>query len=223
LEELLVRMGQARDENRGRLRPYNVIRGYTLFGKEHFAEKSQVIARLTFVPPNSKQYAIERSTGTGLGEKVVRQMLDKETDLVKDHISTDISVANYDFRLLGEEQVGGERCYVLNILPKRKEPNLLRGKAWVDTTTFLFRRIEGQPAKSPSWWVRDVRVTFVYGNVGGMWLQTASESSANVRFLGPHTMVSRDLEYKLDDSAAITRVSVGSASGSRWPLIQVAP
>lgn len=215
LEELLVRMEQARNENRARLRPYTVTRGYTLFGKEQYAAKSEVVASLTFVPPNSKQYAIERSIGAGLGQKVVRQILEKETALVKDHTATDISVANYDFRLLGEEQVGGKRCYLLDLVPKRSEPNLLRGKAWVDATTYLLHRIEGQPVKAPSWWLRDLRIELVYSSVSGMWLQTASESRANVRFLGPHTMVSRDLEYKLGESAAFNGVpAVSSAAGS---------
>jgi hypothetical protein len=35
-----------------------------------------------------------------------------------------------------------------------------------------------------------------------MWLQTASESTANVRFVGPHTMVSRDVEYKFNELTA---------------------
>jgi hypothetical protein len=38
-----------------------------------------------------------------------------------------------------------------------------------------------------------------------MWLQTASESSANVRFVGPHTMVAHDLEYKFSALAASTQ------------------
>jgi hypothetical protein len=104
MEAVLERMEHARNENRARLRAYTVTRGYTLFGKERFAPRSEVVANLTFVPPNSKQYAIERSNGTGLGQKIVREMLDKETDIGKDHNASDISRANYDFRLRGEEQ-----------------------------------------------------------------------------------------------------------------------
>jgi hypothetical protein len=61
----------------------------------------------------------------------------------------------------------------------------------------LLRRFEGELAKPPSWWVRDVSVTFVYGGVGGMWLQTATEAEADVRILGHTTMVSRDVKYKI--------------------------
>jgi hypothetical protein len=44
----------------------------------------------------------------------------------------------------------------------------------------------------------------IYGSVGGMWLQTASESTADVRIVGRHTMLARDVEYKMSELAAAT-------------------
>ena len=199
---ILARMAQARADNRTRLRPYTVTRDYRLFGRERLIAKSAVIADVTFIPPDVKRYAIQQANGTGLGEKIVRQMLEHETDVVKNYSSTDISPQNYDFRLAGEEDLSGSHCYVLELRPKRKDKNLLRGRIWVDTTTYLLHRTEGQPAKVPSWWLRDVRIALVFGDVDGMWLQTSSESTANVRLLGPHTIVSRDLEYRFSELAA---------------------
>ncbi|HUX11170.1 MAG TPA: hypothetical protein VMW51_11035, partial [Terriglobia bacterium] len=73
--------------------------------------------------------------------------------------------------------------------------------------TYLIRRFEGQPARNPSWWVRDVRVALTYGDVGGMWLQTASKSTAKARILGPYTVVSRDVRYQISEL-----VSAGSSA-----------
>jgi hypothetical protein len=202
VETILTRMAHARAENRTRLRPYSVIRDYKLFGKERQTTKAEIIADVSFVPPDVKHYAIRQANGMGLGEKIVRQMLDHETDIVKDYGSTDLTPDNYDFRFLHEEDLNGQRCYVLEMLPKRKGKTLLRGQIWVDATTYQLRRTEGEPGKAPSWWLRDSRIVLVYGDVGGMWLQTSSESTANVRFVGPHTMVSRDVEYKFSDLAA---------------------
>ena len=200
---ILARVEQARADNRANLRPYTVKRTYRLFGQENQIAKSEVIANVTFVPPDVKQYAIQHANGTGLGEKIVRQMLEHEMDVAKNYAATEISRANYDFRFIGEEDVGGERSYVLDLLPRRNDNNLLRGKIWVDTTTFLLHRTEGQPAKASSWWLRDVRIALAYGYVGGMWLQTSSVSTANVRLLGQHTMVSRDLEYEFSELSAL--------------------
>jgi len=202
VETILTRMAQARAENRARLRPYSVIRDYRLFGKEKYSTKAEVIADITFVPPDRKHYAIQQANGMGMGEKIVRQMLEHETDIVKDYGSTDLSPANYDFRFVREDELRSQRCYVLEILPRRKDKTLLHGHIWVDASTYLLHRTEGEPAKTPSWWLRDSRIVLDYGNVSGMWLQTASESTANVRFVGPHTMVARDVEYKITELAA---------------------
>jgi hypothetical protein len=201
-ETIIASMAQARAENRARLRPYIVTREYKLYGKEREATKSEVVADVTFVPPDSKEYTIQQINGSGLGKMIIGRMLEKEAEVTKDYGATDISPDNYDFRFIREEEVGGQRCYVLELLPRRKDKNLLRGNIWVDANTYLLRRTEGQPAKAPSWWVRDVRIALRYGDVGGMWLQTASEATARVRILGPCTMVSRDVKYKITELVA---------------------
>ena len=201
-ETIITRMAQARAENRARLRPYIVTRNYKLFGKDGSKAKSEVIADVAFVPPDSKKYSIQETKGSGLGQIIVRRMLANEAEVTKDYVSTDLSADNYDFRFVREEDISGRRCYVLELLPRRKEKHLLHGDIWVDANTYLLRRFEGEIAKTPSWWVRDVSVTFVYGDVGGMWLQTASEAVANVRILGRSTMVSRDMKYKITELVA---------------------
>jgi hypothetical protein len=207
-ETIVIRMAQARAENRARLRPYSVTRAYRLFGKERQTARSVVIADVSFVPPDLKQYTIQQASGTRLGERIVRLMLDHETNIVKNYDSTDLSPANYDFRFVGEEELSGQHCYVLEMLPRRKDKTLLRGRIWVDSTTYLLHRAEGEPAKIPSWWLREVRIALVYGDANGMWLQTASESTADVRFLGRHTMLSRDVEYKMSELVAAARSAV---------------
>lgn len=201
-DTIMASMAQARAENRARLRPYIVTRNYKLFGKEGSKPKSEVIADVAFVPPDSKKYTIQETNGNGLGAMIVRRMLANEAEVTKDYVATDLSTDNYDFRFIREADVGGQRCYVLELLPKRKEKHLLQGDIWVDANTYLLRRFEGELAKTPSWWVRDVSVTFVYGEVGGMWLQTASEAVANVRILGRSTMVSRDVKYRITELVA---------------------
>jgi hypothetical protein len=199
---IIARMAQARTENRVRRRPYIVTRNYKLFGNDVSKAKSEVIADVTFVPPDSKKYRIQETSGSGVGQVLVRRMLAGEAEVEKDHLSTDLSADNYDFRFIREADVSGQRCYVLKLLPRRKEQNLLRGDIWVDADTYLPRRFEGEFAKSPSWWVRDVSVTFTYGDVGGMWLQTGTEAAANVRILGRSTMVSRDVKCKITELVA---------------------
>jgi hypothetical protein len=215
-ETIIARLAQARAENRVRLRPYTVTRDYKLFGKDKSTAKSEVIADVVFVPPDSKKYTIEETNGSGLGQILVRRMLANEAEVAKDYVATDISADNYDFRFLREADASGQHCYVLELLPRRIERHLLHGNIWVDANTYLLRRMEGKPAQPPSWWVRDVSVTFVYGDVGGMWLQTATEAAADVRILGHTTMVSRDVKYQITELVA-------TAASAQTNLLELLP
>jgi len=202
VETIVARMARARAENRASFRPYTVTRDYKLFGKDESNSKSEVIADVAFVPPDSKKYAIQKTNGSRLGKMIVRRILASEVEITRDYTSTDLSPENYGFRFLHEEDVNGQRCYVLEMLPRRKDKHLLRGDVWVDANTYLIRRFEGRPARNPSWWVRDVHVALAYGDVGGMWLQTASKSTAQARILGPYTVISRDVNYQISEPLA---------------------
>jgi len=195
LQLIIARMAEARALNQARLRSYVVTREYILLDKDEQRKRSEVTAEISFAPPGFKQYQIVQTQGSGLGERIVRRMLDGETQIVKDYAATDISPDNYEFRLLGDDESLGVRCYLLYLTPKRAQKTLLRGTAWVDANSYLLRRMEAAPAKSPSWWLRDVEVVFSYGDVEGLWLQSASRFTTDVRLFGQHTMTSRDVRY----------------------------
>ncbi len=223
VELIVSRMTAAREQNQAHLRGYVVTREYVLLGKNAEQKRAEVTAQVSFAPPNLKRYDIVRSEGIGLGERIVRRMLDGETQIVKDYSATDISEANYDFRLLGEDAKYGARCYRLELIPKRKDKTLLRGTMWVDATTYLLRRMEAEPAKGPSWWLRDVSLVFVYADVHGMWLQTASEFTTNVRIFGWHTMTSRDVHYDLVERDAVDSLAARGQTQAMPPRSDFAP
>ena len=86
-------------------------------------------------------------------------------------------------------------CYPHGLKPKRKDKDLILGTAWVDKSSLLVLHIEGETAKSPSWWVRSVQIKLSFGDLSGTWLQTGMEAVADVRLFGTHTLTSRILDY----------------------------
>jgi hypothetical protein len=200
-------MVQAQVQNRAQHTAYEVVRTYSIFRPEDADTKSMITALVSFLPPHLKTYKIEESSG-GIAERVVRNALQHEVELTQDPSRSDYTPQNYDFSLLGTEMLQGNLCYVLGMEPKRDSKDLLRGKAWVDAKTFLIRRVEGQPAKSLSWWLRNVRITLMYNNVNGMWLRTASQASASVRFKGEMDLVSRDVDFRPVEDVAALRTTV---------------
>jgi hypothetical protein len=194
ISAILSRMAAAQRQNAARARAFTVTRDYQLLDKG-MESKAQIVADITFVPPNQKEYEIQSSYG-GFGERVLRDILNHETEPPRNPERKELSTDNYNFQLLGTENLDGRQCYVLGLNPKREDKELIRGKAWVDAGTYNIRRIEGSPAKSPSWWVHDVYLLMSFADVNGMWLRTFTHAVANVRFKGRYEMVSRDLEYR---------------------------
>lgn len=207
-------MVTAQHDNKARLHAFTVRRGYFLMDKKD-ETKGEVVANITLLPPDSKQYWIESSSGGGIGEKVLRDILSKETEPAKDAQRKELSPENYDFQLLGEELLDGRQCYLLALTPRRDDKDLIRGKMWVDAQSYNIRRLEGSPVKSPSWWVHDIYILMNFAEVDGMWLRTFTHAVANVRFRGKYVMESRDLEYRaVQQTAARSRRNPGILAGA---------
>jgi hypothetical protein len=163
-----------------------------------------VVAEVDFRPPSRKDYKIQKSSGSNRGQEVVRRVLDREVEATsKGHQArTALNRNNYDFTYIGETILDGQPCYLLGLNPRRKEKELISGKAWVDKHLFFVRQVEGDVAKTPSWWLRKVRVKLVFADLQGTWLQTSMEAVADVRLVGPHTLTSRVLDYRGADEVA---------------------
>jgi hypothetical protein len=185
--------------------PYQVIREYRILGANNASADSVVVAEVDFKPAGSQNYNVQRRSGSVRGEQVVRRILDHEVEASAKRNqprTAGITSDNYDFTYLGETVLDGQPCYLLGLKPKRKEKDLISGEAWVDKHSLLVRHIEGEIAKTPSWWLKSVRVKLVFADVEGTWLQTSMEAVADVRILGRHTLTSRILDYRGTDVVA---------------------
>jgi hypothetical protein len=188
LNLILQRLEEAQHQDPAQSRPYEVIREYKVFRGDEKQPTSEVMAQINFAPPATKTYKITQARGNSWGEKIVRQLLDRETESAKKGLGSQISRTNYDFVFLRQETFGVVPEHVLRIVPKRKDKNLLRGQIWVDARTFRIRRIEGVPAKSPSFWIKDIHITLQFADVSGMWIPTSFDAWATVRLLGLYTL-----------------------------------
>src|SRR5262245_23621132 len=188
---IIARARQALLSNRAAHRPYRVFRDYKFYGENRDKLNAQVLAQVDFQPPSSKSYVIREASGNDRGEKLVRKMLEQERAASRQQNASELSDENYQFAVVREEQRNGARCYVVQLTPKRKEKNLLNGAMWIDAGTYLIHHIEGELAKSPSFWLKDVHLSMDFSNVEGMWLRTATQAVASVRFFGQHSMQER--------------------------------
>src|SRR3982074_1767265 len=59
---------------------YQVIREYHLFATNDPSANSEVVAEVNFRPPATKDYRIQKSSGSNRGQQIVRRILDREVE-----------------------------------------------------------------------------------------------------------------------------------------------
>jgi hypothetical protein len=196
LTDIVSRMERAEVGSRDYDTAYSVTREYRLSAPGTPNASSNVIAQVNFIPPGAKDYTILKSDGSSRGESIVRKVLDHEAQMAAHAEQHEVTARNYDFALLGRENIDGRDCYILQLMPKRQAVELIRGKVWVDAADFTLRRMQGEPAKSPSLWIKNLTVTVDYAQVNGVWVQTATKSVADIRFAGTHVLTSKELDLQ---------------------------
>ena len=198
---ILQRLEDIQHQDPAQSRPYEVIREYKVLRGHNTQPTSEITAQINFDPPDTKTYKIIQAKGDSRGERMVRELLDRETDSVKKVHSDEVTRTNYDFLFLRQENFGAVPEYVLRIIPKRKDKYLLGGQIWVDASTFRIRRIQGVPAKSPSFWITTLRLTMQFAQLNGMWVPVSFDAIATIRFLGEYTLAGLNIQSSESPSA----------------------
>lgn len=199
LNTILNRM-QTAMHGRNQDRAYAVTREYKLTSDDP-SKTGRVVAEVITAPSGKKNYNITQ--GDGQAEKVVRKVLDHETESAnQDHSGYRFSPENYEFAYLGSEVVDGHSCYILQLTPRHEGRDMVKGRAWVDAQSYMVRQIAGSPTKTPSWWIKDLQVTLHYKDIDGLWLQDSAEAVAQVRLVGRHVLTSRAMNVRSDFAVA---------------------
>ena len=83
LNLILQRLEDIQHQDPTQSRPYEVIREYKVLRGDNTQPTSEVRAQINFVPPDTKTYKIVQAKGDSRGERMVRELLDRETDSAK--------------------------------------------------------------------------------------------------------------------------------------------
>jgi hypothetical protein len=187
--------------------PNHVKRDYRLSRVNSAKVDSEVIAVIDFRAPG--KYSIEKRSGSSMGTQVVKRILEQEVGIgasSQKSRSAAVTRENYLFSYLGEAVLDGQSYYLLRLVPRRKQPELITGQAWVDKQSFLIRRLAGM-AKSPSIWVKKIHVQFDFDSPKGVWVLNNMEAVADVRFLGARKLTSHVMNY---EAASVVADKIGA-------------
>jgi len=176
--------------------PNRIKRDYRLSRANSAKVDSEVIAEIDFRAPG--KYRVERRSGSSVGAQVVKRIVEHEVEVGTSRQksrSAAVTRENYLFTYLGEAALDGQSYYLLHLDPRRKQPELISGLAWIDKQSFLIRRLDGT-VKSPSLWVKKIHIQFDFDGSKGMWVLSNMEAVADVRFLGARKLTSQVMNYE---------------------------
>jgi outer membrane lipoprotein-sorting protein len=192
----------------GALLEYTARRTYRVNhpnGKVH----AEIEGTMEFHSPDCKAFHITSEQGSAVVRRLALNSLiasEIKAAAGKDHHDSAITPANYTLKMLGEETVGPYRCYLLHASPKHADKYLFEGKLWVDQDDFAIVRIEGRPAASLSFWIKDAEFVRQYQKVGGFWLPQIDETMVQVRIYGKKVLTIEYHDYEIKSRADAARL-----------------
>ena len=137
-----------------------------------------------YQPGRGFTYEIVREGGSDyVREKILRHMLESEQEIVAagKRLHASLEEKNYEFEDGGMTDNGLQRIL---LKAAKKSDGLVNGSVLLDPSTGFITRIHGRLVKNPSFWIRDVDVTWRFATINGHLVPLEMSSTGRVRMFG---------------------------------------
>ncbi len=171
---------------------------------------AEMVVNAKHQPSGKTEFVIQSTTGSKLIiDKVFKKLLEVEREESSPRIarSSALTYDNYRFTLIGNKVGFPRATYVLAVEPRRVDKFLFRGRIWVDAADFAVVRLEVEPSKNPSFWIRKADVTLVYTKVSDFWLPEYNHSVSNIRLGGRADLTINYKGYEIKDASQVSSLS----------------
>src|SRR5579885_1367413 len=198
-EELFAKLVEHNLRREANLKYYSVSRHYCVRDRNDKV-RAELEGVMEYHAPGFKQFKVSSERGSSIVRRLVfGGIIDSETDASngRSHRDSSITPANYILDVVGDEIVDGHPCLVAKATPRRKDKYLFEGKVWVDRIDFAIVKIEGKPARNPSFWVKKVEIVRRYQKIVECWLPLRDETVSQVRIVGKGTLTIDHQDYRI--------------------------
>ena len=137
-----------------------------------------------YTPGRGFTYEVVREGGSEyVRNKILRGMLASEQNLIKTgkRLRASLEAKNYLFEDGGMTDTGLQKVL---LKPAKKSDGILNGSLLLDPRSGLITRLEGRLVKSPSFWLRDVDLTYKFAHIGDHVVPIEMSSTGRVRMFG---------------------------------------
>jgi len=218
LEQVLANLEQRNAQRAAALEQFEGKRTYRMQYRGFPSDRdAEMVVKVVFRAPNSKQFTVLSQSGSKFViDHVFKKLLEGEQEALKEENRHDTALTrqNYDFELAGYDTTPDGAQYVLRLLPKTKNKFLYRGKIWVDAKDFAVARIEGEPGKNPSMWIKKTGIAHKYVKVDGFWLPAENHTESFIRLGGKATLSIEYQDYKIIKTAPVDAVRKAPLGGN---------
>jgi hypothetical protein len=177
---------------------YQGMRRYIL-DNERTHKHAEILVHIDCGADGIKHFEFVSQSGwKGAYRHVVSKMLESEAEASHPDVRSKIRLSpeNYEFHMLRSALLDDRMDYLLEVVPRRREERLFEGRVWIDAQDYAVARIEGEPARNPSFWIRSVHFTHAYQKSGPIWFPVTTESVNDVRIFGATTLTIDYFDYK---------------------------
>jgi hypothetical protein len=170
---------------------------YVGFPKHLHAEMT---VDMKYTAPGTKEFTVVSQSGEKwIVDHVFKRLLEAERTAVDGenlkHVALDDQ--NYNFTSAADDQTDKLCPYVLAVEPKVPTKFLYRGRVWINAKDFAVCRIEAEPARNPSIWIKRTDIHHVYRKVGDFWLPEENTSVSVIRLGGRATLTIEYQNYEI--------------------------
>jgi hypothetical protein len=181
---------------------------------------AEMLVDMRYTAPASKEFTVvSQSREKWIIDHVFKRLLETERAAIdgENWKHTALDNQNYNFTS-GADDGADKLCpYALVVEPKVPTKFLFRGRVWVNAKDFAVCRIEAEPAKNPSVWIKRTDTRHTYLKVGDFWLPRENTSVSIIRLGGRATLTIEYQNYEIlsahplpeTDAGGIPHLAVG--------------
>ncbi len=199
-DELMQRVVQMNELRAKGIEKYSSIRTYHLESQGLSHKVADMVVRVEYRAPNTKEFTILSESGSGtVRKRVFKKLLEAEQESMRDDNQrrSAITAENYTFRLVEYSKTQTDELYILEAQPRERNKFLFEGRIWIDGNDFAITRVEGEPAVNPSWWTLKTDFKRTYMKFDEYWLPESNESTTHVRIFGTAVLTITYGQYQI--------------------------
>jgi hypothetical protein len=220
-DQVVAQLVQQNQRRAALLKHYQSCRFYSVDYVGFPGNKSaSMVVDMAYDAPAQKQFRTVKEQGSKLLiDHVLHELIHNEKEATNQANlgRTELTPSNYEFQLVGTENIAGKLQYVLQVAPRLNNKFLYNGKIWVDAEEFAVTRVAAHPAKNISFWISNTDIDHEYQKLGEFWLPVRNTSITKVRFGGTAKLKIEYRDYHIGEVATHADACSQAAAQAELP------